>query len=226
MNKELIKDIIDWDTVNWSKAIPFWEKHSKLNESRLKCLELGSHHGGLSLWLAQKGHQVICSDLESPEKEAKILHSKYDQLSIQYESINALNIPYENAFDLIVFKSILGGVSRGGRQDRKQACIQQIYKALKPGGKLLFAENLKASTLHQFLRKRFIKWGNDWNYLHIDEVESLFSDFKKVNYKTIGFFGAFGRNESQRKILGKIDALLNPFYGKRQRYIVVGIAEK
>jgi 2-polyprenyl-3-methyl-5-hydroxy-6-metoxy-1,4-benzoquinol methylase len=163
---------------------------------------VGSNHGGLSLWLAQKGHQVICSDLDNPKSKAIKSHEKYDNLNISYQAVNALDIPYENEFDIIVFKSILGGVSRGGNQKNKKAALEQIYKALKPGGKLLFAENLTASKMHQFLRKHFIKWGADWNYLHIDEMEGLFSDFKKINYKTVGFFGAFGRSESQRRLLG------------------------
>ncbi|MEX2380186.1 MAG: class I SAM-dependent methyltransferase [Vicingaceae bacterium] len=226
MNKSLIKDIVDWDTVNWSKAIPFWEKHATLNQKPLKCLELGCNNGGLSLWLAQKGHEVVCSDLENPEMKAKSRHEKYGELQISYQAINALEIPFKNEFDIIVFKSILGGVSRGDNQKNKKAAVDQIHKALKPGGKLLFAENLTASKMHQFLRKHFIKWGADWNYLQMDEVDWLFSDFNKINYKTVGFFGAFGRSESQRKLLGKIDSVIDPALGSKIQYILIGVAEK
>lgn len=227
MQKKLLHDIIDWDIVNWSKAIPFWERHADLkNERKLKCLELGCNQGGLSLWLAQKGFEVICSDLENPEQIAKAKHQKYGNLPIKYEAINALNIPYENEFDIVIFKSILGGLSRGGNQQNKKKAVGQIHKALKPGGKLLFAENLSASKMHQFLRKHFIKWGADWNYLKINEMNWLFEDFKTINYKTVGFFGAFGRSEAQRSLFGKIDTVIDPALGKKVQYILIGVAEK
>lgn len=153
MNSTTHNDIIGWDVVNWSKALSFWERQTDLHKRPLKCLELRSHKGGLSLWQAQKGHSVICSDLESPEKSAKIIHDKYPNLEISYASINALEIPYENEFDIIIFKSILGGVPRDNNDENKKIALQQIYKALKPEGKLLFAENLQATKTHQFMRK-------------------------------------------------------------------------
>lgn len=227
MNKTVnIIDIIDWDTANWSKSIPFWEKHAALSQKPLKCLELGSNNGGLSLWLAQKGHEVICSDLDNPIVKAKEKHKKYGVLPITYQSINALDIPYENEFDIIIFKSILGGVSRGGNQKNKKAVLEQIHKALKPGGQLLFAENLAASKLHRFLRKHFIKWGDDWNYLKLDELEWLFSDYSQISSKTIGFFGAFGRSEAQRKFFGKIDTVIEPLLNSSLNYILLGVAKK
>src|SRR5690606_19856240 len=111
----------------------FWTRNIDLNSSAKECLELGGRQGGLSLWLAVNGHHVICSDLDSPEAHASKLHSKYELNNrITYQAIDATEIPYENKFDLVVFKSILGGISRGGNDQRKQETIDQIYKALKP----------------------------------------------------------------------------------------------
>ena len=220
-----VQDFVEWDIVNWGKAIQFWEKELEFT-NEYKCLELGSNRGGLSLWLGLKGMEVICSDLESPLTSAKALHSKYEQLNINYEAINAMEIPYENEFDLIVFKSVLGGASRGDNQENKQLVLDQIYKALKPGGKLLFAENLVASNFHQFFRKKFVKWGNDWNYLKLNELEGLLKKYSGLNYKTAGFFGAFGRNEKQRQFLGKIDNLAEKLFSRNQHYLVFGVAEK
>lgn len=227
MNNNLIKDVIEWDIVNWSRALKFWEENFDFKyASDLKCLELGGRSGGISLWLASKGCNVICSDLENPRDFAGKLHSKYRGLQIDYAAINALDIPYENEFDIIAFKSVLGGASRDGKNERKQLAIDQIYKALKPGGKLIFAENLSASSLHKYLRKRFVKWGNEWNYLDISEVNSLFSAFKNTKFKTVGFFGAFGRNENQRNILGRVDTVFDNLFGKSRHYILIGVAEK
>jgi SAM-dependent methyltransferase len=225
MQKDLIKDIIGWDVVNWSKAIEFWEQTIPLKQRNFKCLELGGIKGGLSLWLSLQGNQVVCSDLENPEKQASVLLNKY-KAKATFEAIDATKIPYENHFDVIAFKSILGGISRNNNHSLKKKTIDEIYKALNEKGVLLFAENLEASLLHKFLRKYFIKWGHEWNYLHVDEVSELFQSFKRVTYITVGFFAAFGRNEMQRNFLGRIDQILNPIIPKKMKYIVIGIAEK
>ena len=151
MDNSILKDIIEWDIVNWSKAINYWENNTYLDIKKLNCLELGSRKGGLSLWLALKGNQVICSDLNSPEEKAKEMHNKYGLANnITYQSINAAKIPFQNEFDIVVFKSILGSICRNGNDKLKKEVIDGIYTSLKPGGKLLFAENLNSSFLHQF----------------------------------------------------------------------------
>lgn len=165
MNIQLIKDNIQWDVLTWSKAIAYWEKN--VDWSKVEhCLELGGRQGGLSLWLAMKGKKVICSDLEDVELTAKSLHRKYNiENEISYEDIDATNIPYVEYFDVIVFKSIIGGIAKIGIIEVQKKVFQEIYKALKPGGILLFAENLVASPLHQFARKKFNKWGDYWRYV-------------------------------------------------------------
>ena len=226
MNKKLLKDIIEWDIANWSKAIDYWENNTNLNSEKLNCLELGGRRGGLSLWLALKGHQVICSDLESPKEEASKLHDKYDLNNISYQNISATQIPFKKEFDIIAFKSILGSVCRNGNDKLKKEVIDGIHASLKPGGKILFAENLKSSFLHQFFRKKFTGWGNTWNYLSYREIDHVFSSFNRTSYFTIGFFGAFGRTENQRHFLGKLDWAIGKLIPKNLKYIVIGIAEK
>jgi len=227
MTQEQIKDIIGWDVKNWSRILDYWAKHIPLNQKEYECLELGSNKGGLSLWLAMNGNNVVCSDLKSPEKEASIIHQKYTCRSrITYQSINATDIPYKNHFDIVCFKSILGGVSRNNNNELKSITINEMYKSLKKNGVLIFAENLEASLLHVLFRKHFVKWGSEWNYLKIDEIETIFTSFKKVSYVTIGFWGAFGRNECQRNFLGIIDRAFEKTVSEKMRYIIIGIAEK
>ena len=226
-NKQLIKDIIEWDVANWSKSIIFWESKIDLKYKKYTCLELGGKRGGLSLFLAKYGNKVICSDLESPEEHALELHKKHKtENKISYESIDATKIPYENKFDIVIFKSILGGISRDGNNTLKKITIDEIHKSLKPSGKLLFAENLEASFIHKFFRRRFVKWGAEWNYLKCNEIKELFSSYRKLEYITVGFWGTFGRTETQRNILGRIDRVFEKMIPKSKRYIAIGIAEK
>ena len=221
------RDIIQWDIKSWSKAIDFWEV--KVDWSKVQTgLELGGREGGLSLWMALKGIRVVCSDLESVEPTARPLHEKYNISNlVRYQDIDATNIPYENHFDIIVFKSIIGGIGRDGHPERQRKTFSEIYKALKPGGKLLFAENLIASPLHQQLRKKFVTWGDSWRYLTISELSTYLKDFSDVQIQSTGFLSALGRSENQRSFFSSIDELLlNKILPENWKYIAYGIAEK
>lgn len=220
-----IKDVIEWDVANWSRALAFWAKRVK-PASGMSCLELGARRGGLSLWLAKMGHRVVCSDITSPETKASLLHESYGvKGQITYEAIDATNMPYTNHFDVIVFKSLLGAVSRHD-EGMKAIALEQIHKSLKPGGQLLFAENLHASSLHTLLRRKFVRWGQSWRYLRYDEVRPLFKSFSHVEFRTVGFLGAFGRREWQRQLLGFVDRVLDGATPRGWRYIVIGVAWK
>jgi hypothetical protein len=120
----------------------------------------------------------------------------------------------------------LGGISRNGNDKLKKITLNEIHKSLKPGGMLLFSENLESSFIHKFLRRRFVKWGTEWNYVKYHEIEEIFSSYSKLEYITVGFWGTFGRTEQQRKYLGRIDNVFEKVIPKSKRYIVIGIAEK
>lgn len=227
ITESIKKDIVRWDVEAWSVALHYWENHvdwKKINAA----LELGSREGGLSLWLALKGIQVVCSDLENPQSVAEKLHTRYNvKQYIVYQSIDATDIPYTNHFDLIVLKSVLGGIGRNNNHARQQQTMHQIHKALKPGGVFLFAENLKASPIHQWARKNFVRWGKEWKYPSLNDMHGLLSVFSKYELKTTGVLSAFGRSERQRQILSKVDKLLlHHLCPDSWKYIAYGIAVK
>nr|WP_255431094.1 class I SAM-dependent methyltransferase [Pedobacter sp. N36a] len=220
-----LKDIIDWDIVNWAKALDYWEKNADLKNKGYDCLELGTANGGLSLWLSLHQNKVLCTDLMPPKEKARSIHKKYNcDSNIEYAAMDALNIPFKDHFDVVVFKSILGGISQNGKDENKLKTLNEIHKALKPGGKLLFAENLEASLFHKMLRK---KYGTpDWNYLRWNEIEEIFQSYKNVSFTTVGFLGCLGRNEHQRNILGRIDHQIEMMIPQKMHYIMIGIADK
>ncbi|TKK70965.1 class I SAM-dependent methyltransferase [Ilyomonas limi] len=226
MDKQLMRDIVQWDIQSWSKAILFWDK--KIDWSSVNtCLELGAREGGLSLWLALKNKQVICSDIVI-SKEAEQLHLKYKVADkIEYETIDAAGIPYEDYFDVIVFKSVLGGIGKNNNYRLQEQAVNEMYKALKPGGKLLFAENLRSSVLHDVIRKIFRQWGSKWRYVSLQEINTLMKKFSTVDIATTGFLSVFGKNEPQREILAAVDEqLFNKLVPQRWHCIAYGIAEK
>lgn len=227
MQKGILKDIIQWDIDSWSVALTYWEQKVAWQEIHT-CLELGAGKGGLSLWLALKGKQIICSDISNTESNCIGLHKKYNVTDkIKYEPITGDSIPYKNHFDLVIFKSMLGVAGKNNNMEAIEKVIQQIHGCLKPGGTLLFAENLSATALHNYLRKKYVPWGNSWHYMSLTEMKNLLHIFSSYDIKTTGFTAAFGRNEWQRNILAHADSFLfDHIVPKHWKYISYGIAVK
>lgn len=227
MTNKLTTDIIQWDIKSWSRALKYWDNNIDWNIIQ-NGLELGGREGGLSLWLALKNKPTVCSDLKDVKITAKPLHIRHNVNElIKYQDIDATNIPYENHFDIIVFKSIIGGIGSNDNYEMQQKVFKEIYKALKPGGKLLFAENLIASPFHQLLRKKFVNWGDSWRYVSINEMNGFLKDFSSYDINATGVLGTFGRNERQRNLLSTLDELiLNKVCPDNWKYISYGIAVK
>jgi len=212
-SQKIIKDSIGWDIVNWSKSYKLMNQFidiSKLSNA----LELGVGHvgGGYSLYLASSNNiNVVCSDFKEIDDNVKSIHKKHNvHQNITYSKINALDIPYENFFDIVVFKSILGGIARND-SDLLVKVSDQVSKSLKKNGLLFFSENIRSTSIHMFARNNFSNGmgNNGWRYLSIDEItNALNKNFNCLSYDTKGFLGCFGMNEVQRKILGNIDSLI------------------
>lgn len=223
-----VTDILKWDTANWSAALDFWKRHGRLDAGMLECLDVGANQGGLSVWLASQGHHVHCSDLERTEELARPLVERHGvEGRVTFEDIDATAIPYENRFDVIIFKSVLGGVGHDGAIDRQRQAVRSMYRALRPGGRLLFAENLAGSGMHKYFRSKFVQWGNRWRYVTIDEMLDFLRDFSDVQWSTTGVLATFGRSEKQRRMLSALDhAGLNALAPPAWRYIMYGVATK
>lgn len=217
--------IIDWDVKNWSRVLDFWHNHTALQIENCRSLEVGANKGGLSLYLAQKGATVVCSDITEPAPEVQSHHRQMGfAQNLSYTTVDVCAIPFEdNSFDIILFKSVMGALRTYSRQKQM---ISEIHRVLKPGGELWFAENLVASPLHRLARRYFVKWGKSWRYVTSLEIQQLCQSFSQLYLENYGLLGAFGRTEKQRRILGSMDALINGCIPCSWKYIAFGLARK
>jgi len=130
-----IRDIIEWDIGNWSRALEFWENTTAKDLRTVNALEIGSRNGGLSLWIALRGGRCLCTDLHGPSPRAVEVHRAYNlSQSIDYAVVDAAGMEYEHKFDIVLFKSVLGGIGYGNNRQKQQAALNAIHRALKPGG--------------------------------------------------------------------------------------------
>lgn len=223
-DSQLMHDIVSWDVRTWSTAVLFWEGIVPTGRP-LHCLELGAGPGGPSLWLAQLGHDVLCTNWQQTQKQARPLHERYGASGITYRDVDATKIPYENEFDLIVFKSVIGGV--GTKADQDEA-MRGIYRALKPGGTLIFAENLRATVLHRLARAIAYKVrGTSWRYVTVKQLRPHLEKYASHDVRTTGFLSMFGPREAQRTALAKVDeAVFNRIIPESWHYVSYGTATK
>ena len=216
--------VVGWDIRNWSRALAFWQRHIDRHHPR-RALAIGEREGGLSLWLAFQGIQVVCTDLDGSLEVARRAHHRFDVGHlVTYEAVDATSIPFPSeSFDLVIFKSVLGALQT---KERQAEAIREMHRVLRPGGNLLFAENLVGTRLHRWLRSRFVRWGHRWRYLHLERDRDLFSAFEQVRLETWGVFGLLGRDEAQRDRLGRIDTKVSPLVPETWRYILFGACRK
>ena len=233
MDKDYEAAVVEWDISNWSRAIDYFETKAdnyiaSFTDHPPLALDIGARNGGLSLYWAKKGASVVCSDVtDSGFEKARELHKKYGVAhQIVYEKIDALHIPYKDKFDIITFKSVLGGVAsnlNGYENARKM--MQEIHRALKPGGTLFFVENLAGTRFHMFCREHFRRYGKRWHYFTISEIKENLNCFASFDYKVFGFMGAFSKGKSGL-VFGNIDRYIDSFLPEECHYIISVICKK
>ena len=224
LSKEELNDIIQWDVKNWKNAIPFWGSHFDIKPG-MKVLAIGERFGGISLYFALKGCNVYCSDYKISLAKAEELHKKYGvENKVTYINADMRELEFEDeTFDVVVFKSVLGALSFYEDQDK---AMKEMHRVLKKDGALLFAENTRATNLHSFVRRKFVKWSEGWRYTLDVDFENWKKLFSNSVSKKIGFIALFGRSEKQRNILASLDYFFRPATPKKWRYIYLGVFKK
>ena len=236
MDSKLLNDIIGWDTVIWGQSIKFFEENIDFSKIQ-NALEIGAENsGGYSLYFASKNIKTTCSKPYGDFSNIKKIHMSYSfSKKIKYEKLDALNIGYKNTFDCIGFKSVMGILDlkksdRFVNLDVQKKMISQAGKALKKGGYLIFADNLKGTKFNQFINNKF-GWGNNykgWRYFSIEEyLDIIGDDFEIVNYATTGVFAYMFKYEILKKIIGTLELLFfNRFISKNSRYVFFCVCRK
>ena len=71
-----------------------------------------------------------------------------------------------------------------------------------------------------------MKWGDQWRYIHLEEIPDLTEEFRKVESSTFGFCGVFGRKPFLADLMGTVDIWFDRWIKDENRYIVSCICSK
>jgi len=227
-------DIVGWDVRTWARAVEAWRRALARAEARqpgrpLEALELGAGPGGPSLWLTLKGHHVTCTNYDNTELLARPLHERYGVADrITYRDLDVLSsTPDSERYDVIVFKSVLGGLG-GEDASRAAAAMAWIRASLRPGGTLLFAENIRGTWGHRLARRiAYRVRGASWRFLPLSELRAHLAGFESVELAEGGVLAVLGTTESKRDVLAKVDqAFLDRIVPRSWHYMAYGSAMK
>jgi len=224
-SRSVLKIYLQWDEMAWSECLSLFGDIVK-KQGITNGLEIAANKGGMSLFFANEfGISMRCTDLNNPEPQCQtIIALLQDPNMIVFDGLDALQMKLsDNSVDMLIFKSFLGGMRT---YENQQKAAHEIYRVLKHGGVLLFAENLRGSCLHRFLRKTFIKWGLNWRYMQLDELHILFGNYKIKKIKSFGYFSAFSKMEFLRPAFYYLDKVLDFLIPASSKYIGYGFAIK
>lgn len=226
-NDQLLRDVVEWDVSTWRKAVWYWDRFvdERLPLAEPSLLEIGARGGGVTLMFALKGFACTCTDKGESFEQARALHRARGVAGlVTYADADALALPFaDESFDVVVFKSVLGAIGRSGHGERMEAAVAEVLRVLKPGGTLLFAENLQGTWLHRALRRRFKRWGTSWNYPTPERMRGLLAGFSRVELHTYGCFGCLWRDHLLTR---KADELLCRRDPSPRHYMCYGAAVK
>lgn len=228
-----VHDIIEWDVLNWSQLIRYWQPVLEQLPKSVKVLAVGERSGGLSLWLALMGFDVVCSDITEPSAKAANLHKQYGVAhKITYSKTDIVNTDEEGEqYDVIIAKSVIGGL-KAERADAatrnfavQQKAIENIHRLLKPGGYFFSAENMQGGVLIRNLR-RILGRDKGWRHFSYNELKELYKGFALVQTKTFGILPTFFSHRVFNYVTYLINRYLLLFLPAESKYIAFTMAQK
>jgi tocopherol O-methyltransferase len=132
---DLIEQLLLWSGIDGSENVP------------QKILDVGCGIGGSTLYLTQKFPEVVIqangitlSPVQASRATERAIEAGISQ-TVKFEVSNALDMPFaDDTFDLV------WSLESGEHMPDKNKFLQECYRVLKPGGKLIMATWCHRST--------------------------------------------------------------------------------
>jgi SAM-dependent methyltransferase len=112
-------------------------------------LDLCCGHGRHAIPLAQRGYKVTGQDLSEVFLHEAQLQAEAQHAQVRWVHSDMRNIPFEHEFDAVINIFTAFGYLENEEEDQK--VLQQVYKALKPGGLFLLETVQRDGLMRRYL---------------------------------------------------------------------------
>ncbi len=145
-----------------------------------RILDLGCGAGENSVYFAKKGAICVASDYSPGMVEVALNLAAINSVKIEGAIVNAMAIDFPDcSFDIVYAANLLHHLPD------PQACIQEMYRILKPGGKACFWDPLKHNPIINIYRLIATQVRTeDESPLDIQIVNFIRSQFAQTEYDT------------------------------------------
>ena len=188
--RALVEDCCGWNKKTWADAMEFAISALPDDLRNKKVLEIGaSDKSTVAPIFAVMGASVFCSYYQKPPGFVENAHLKFILAKYGLREIPTLEIDITEIvgrYDVIVMKSVLGGIFRNGDYNGIHETIQKLLRDnISPGGFILSLDNGYISPFQRLRRYRGTG-GNSWSYLARSQLGKALAGFD-VTTKGFGY---------------------------------------
>lgn len=187
--RRIIEDSCGWNKKIWADAVEFALNFCTKYDNKTKVLEIGaSEYSALSPIFSSIGYDVMCSYYDQNAYQAIIngclptVINKYGLTLPKLVQLNAWEIK-NKTFDIIILKSVIGGICRNDDYTLISNLIAKLYASLKPNGILITIDNQENYIANCF-RNLFGAGNSKWTYLNKDKLAMKLTPY---HYEQKGF---------------------------------------
>ena len=211
---QFVNKCIGWNVGAWQTALQsgldlLTENNINLVDKRV--LELGGGtHSTLAPIFEKLGAMATSSFYNDRGMETLLfeINDRY-KTSVDSKQIDIFGDYLDDKYDIVICKSVLGGIARGNEKFLLARALKSIQKNLLTEDGVIFTlDNLYGSTLAQFLRSRLGAGRNRWNYFTLEELRSAVPENFELLSRTNGVLSfASTSNRTANALVNYADSL-------------------
>ena len=178
--RSLMEDCCGWNRRIWADALEFAVSRLPDNLHGKSVLEIGaSPNSALAPLFSAMGADVVCS-CYGPRKshiedgQLKTICDRYGLRRVPVVEMDAHNI--SEIYDLIVMKSVLGGICRRNDYVAIRTLVSKLAAHLTQSGRIITLDNGYLRPL-QAIRRTLGTGGQTWTYIRKERLQSTLSGF-------------------------------------------------